>query len=36
MLGALRCSAVGDVLAVVLGILAFAILYLLIDGIDRV
>jgi len=27
---------VNDVLAIVLGILAFAILYLLIEGIDRV
>jgi len=27
---------VGDVLAVVLGIVAFVVLYLLIEGIDRV
>jgi len=27
---------VGDLLAVVLGIVAFAVLYLLIEGIDRV
>jgi len=29
-------SDVGDLLAVVLGIVAFAVLYLLIEGIDRV
>jgi len=27
---------VGDVLAVVLGIVAFAVLYLLVEGIDRI
>jgi len=27
---------VGDLLAVILGIVAFAVLYLLIEGIDRV
>jgi len=27
---------VGDLLAVVLGIVAFAVLYLLIEGIDRI
>jgi len=36
MRAVLGSAVVGDLLAVVLGIVAFAILYLIIEGIDRV